>query len=165
MSASNLSTKKDCPDLTTPEGKAEAEAMKARPYRELLGSLLWIHRTGGPSIAYAVHHLCMFANNPSEKHWKQAQHVLKYLKYHADNNDGSKQVMPLGIKYTASKNQDLEGFVDASFADNYGTDDDNRRSTTGWCFMSGGGAISWKAQKQSTVATSTAEAEYIAAWL
>ena len=95
--ASNLSTKKDCPDLTTPEGKAEAEAMKARPYRELLGSLLWIHRTGGPSIAYAVHHLCMFANNPSEKHWKQAQHVLKYLKYHVDNNDGSKQVMPLGI--------------------------------------------------------------------
>ena len=72
--------------------------------------------------------------------------------------------MPLGIKYTASKNQDLEGFVDASFADNYGTDDDNRRSTTGWCFMSGGGAISWKAQKQSTVATSTAEAEYIAAF-
>ena len=69
-----------------------------------------------------------------------------------------------GIKYTASKNQDLEGFVDASFADNYGTDDDNRRSTTGWCFMSGGGAISWKAQKQSTVATSTAEAEYIAAF-
>ena len=164
MNASNLSTKKDCPDLTTPEGKAEAEAMKARPYRELLGSLLWIHRTGGPSIAYAVHHLCMFANNPSEKHWKQAQHVLKYLKYHVDNNDGSKQVMPLGIKYTASKNQDLEGFVDASFADNYGTDDDNRRSTTGWCFMSGGGAISWKAQKQSTVATSTAEAEYIAAF-
>ena len=72
--------------------------------------------------------------------------------------------MPLGIKYTASRDQDLEGFVDASFADNYGTDDDNRRSTTGWCFMSGGGAISWKAQKQSTVATSTAEAEYIAAF-
>ena len=70
MNASNLSTKKDCPDLTTPEGKAEAEATKARPYRELLGSLLWIHRTGGPSIAYAVHHLCMFANNPSEKHWQ-----------------------------------------------------------------------------------------------
>ena len=164
MNASNLSSKKDCPDLDTVEGKAEAEAMKARPYRELLGSLLWIHRTGGPSIAYSVHHLCMFANNPSEKHWKQAQHVLKYLKYHVDNNDASKQVMPLGIKYTASKDQDLEGFVDASFADNYGTDDDNRRSTTGWCFMSGGGAISWKAQKQSTVATSTAEAEYIAAF-
>jgi hypothetical protein len=164
MNASNLSSKKDCPDLDTVEGKAEAEAMKARPYRELLGSLLWIHRTGGPSIAYSVHHLCMFANNPSEKHWKQAQHVLKYLKYHVDNNDASKQVMPLGIKYTASRDQDLEGFVDASFADNYGTDEDNRRSTTGWCFMSGGGAISWKAQKQSTVATSTAEAEYIAAF-
>ena len=37
MNASNLSSKKDCPDLDTVEGKAEAEAMKARPYRELLG--------------------------------------------------------------------------------------------------------------------------------
>ena len=64
----------------------------------------------------------------------------------------------------AAQHHDLEGYVDASFADNYGTDDDNRKSTTGWCFKSGGGTISWKAQKQSTVATSTAEAEYIAAF-
>ena len=162
MIASNLSTKQDCPNLETEEGRAEAERMKAKPYRELLGSLLWIHRTGAPSIAYPVHHLCMFANNPGEKHWRQAQHILKYLKYHVDNNDPSKQVMPLGIKYSSDK--ELEGYVDASFADNYGTDDDNRRSTTGWCFTAGGGAISWKAQKQSTVATSTAEAEYIAAF-
>ena len=102
--------------------------------------------------------------NGGEKHWRaQArQHILKYLKYHVDNNDPSKQAMPLGIKYSSDK--ELEGYVDASFADNYGTDDDNRRSTTGWCFTAGGGVISWKAQKQSTVATSTAEAEYIAAF-
>ena len=162
MIASNLSTKGDCPDLKTEEGRAEAERMKAKPYRELLGSLLWIHRTGAPSIAYPVHHLCMFANNPGEKHWRQAQHILKYLKHHVDNNDPTKQVMPLGIKYSSDK--ELEGYVDASFADNYGTNDDNRKSTTGWCFTAGGGAISWKAQKQSTVATSTAEAEYIAAF-
>ena len=164
MVASNLSSKRDCPDLETDEGKAEAELMKSKPYRELLGSLLWIHRTGAPSIAYSVHHLCMFSNNPSLKHWKQAQHILKYLKYHVDNNDPSKQTMPLGIKFTREQQHDLEGYVDASFADNYGTDDDNRKSTTGWCFKSGGGTISWKAQKQSTVATSTAEAEYIAAF-
>ena len=45
-----------------------------------------------------------------------------------------------------------------------GNQDDNRRSTTGWCFKYGGSVLSWKAQKQSTVATSTAEAEYIAAF-
>ena len=39
---------------------------------------------------------------------------------------------------------------------------DNRRSTTGNVFVMSGGAISWLSQKQSTVALSTAEAEYIA---
>ena len=58
----------------------------------------------------------------------------------------------------------LPSCVDASFADNYGDQHENRRSTTGWCFKSGGSLLSWRAQKQSTVATSTAEAEYMAAF-
>jgi hypothetical protein len=73
-------------------------------------------------------------------------------------------VVPLGLKFHHDENLDLEGYVDASFADNYGTDEGNRRSTTGWCFRTGGPLLSWKAHKQSAVATSTAEAEYIAAY-
>ena len=38
----------------------------------------------------------------------------------------------------------------------------DRKSYTGSCFKYGGGAISWKAKKQRTVALSTAEAEYMA---
>ena len=158
-----LCTKRDCPDPNTEAGRAEIEEMKKKEYRALIGALLWIHRTCVPSIAYSVHHLSTFSNNPGRKHWKQAQGVLKYLKHHVDSNDPHNPPSPIGLRYS-KRNPGLEGYVDASFADNYGDQHDNRRSTTGWCFLSGGAAVSWRARRQSTVATSTAEAEYIAAF-
>jgi hypothetical protein len=48
--------------------------------------------------------------------------------------------------------------VDASWADNR----DDRRSTCGFVFEFGGGPIFWKSGRQSTVAGSTPEAEYVA---
>jgi len=42
-------------------------------------------------------------------------------------------------------------------------DIDSRRSTTGFVFTCNAGAIAWASKRQSTVATSTAEAEYVAA--
>ena len=61
-------------------------------------------------------------------------------------------------------NLEMRGFVDASYADNYGTPKDNRRSTTGFVFMLGGAAISWSSKRQAVVACSTTESEYIAAY-
>jgi ribosomal protein S24E len=65
----------------------------------------------------------------------------------------------LGIQYDRSKGLVLEGCVDADWAN----DTDDRRSQTGYVFLLGGGAISWKSQKQPIVAKSTMEAEYVAA--
>ena len=42
-------------------------------------------------------------------------------------------------------------------------DVDNRRSTIGYCFTLGSGAISWSSKKQPTIALSSTEAEYRAA--
>ena len=53
----------------------------------------------------------------------------------------------------------MRGFTDASFQ----TDRDDFRSQSGFVFCLNGGAVSWKSSKQSTVADSTTEAEYIAA--
>ena len=39
----------------------------------------------------------------------------------------------------------------------------NRKSTTGYCFKFGNGAISWKSKLQECTATSTTEAKYVAA--
>jgi hypothetical protein len=43
-----------------------------------------------------------------------------------------------------------------------GGDLEDRRSTTGFVFMMGGGAISWSSKRQPTIALSTMEAEYMA---
>ena len=40
---------------------------------------------------------------------------------------------------------------------------DNRKSTIGYCFKFGNGAISWKSKLQECTTTSTTEAEYIVA--
>ena len=40
---------------------------------------------------------------------------------------------------------------------------DSRKSTTGYCFKFGNGAISWKSKLQECITTSTTEAEYVAA--
>jgi len=55
--------------------------------------------------------------------------------------------------------ESLQGFVDADWAG----DVDGRRSTSGLAFTLNGGPIAWASKRQSTVATSTSEAEYVAA--
>nr|GEU72923.1 retrovirus-related Pol polyprotein from transposon TNT 1-94 [Tanacetum cinerariifolium] len=45
----------------------------------------------------------------------------------------------------------------------YLTDADDLESQTGYVFVLNGGAVNWKSSKQSIFATSSAEAEYIAA--
>ena len=53
----------------------------------------------------------------------------------------------------------VKGYVDASFD----TDLDDSKSQTGYVYMLNGGAVSWCSCKQSVVAGSTCEAEYMAA--
>ena len=51
------------------------------------------------------------------------------------------------------------GYTDFDFQ----SDIESRKSTSGYVFTLGGGAISWRSVKQSSIADSTMEVEYIAA--
>ena len=55
-------------------------------------------------------------------------------------------------------------YVDSDFLPNYGTSFDNRRSTTGYCSYLAGACVSHCSRRQTTAATSTAHAEYLAAF-
>lgn len=53
------------------------------------------------------------------------------------------------------------GYTDLDFQ----SDKDSQKSTSGYVFVLGGGAISWKSIKQTCVVDSTMKAEYEAVWL
>jgi hypothetical protein len=53
----------------------------------------------------------------------------------------------------------LRGHCDSD----WGSDAATRKSTSGFVFTLAGGAIAWMSKRQSVVAQSTAEAEYVAA--
>ncbi|KAM2779739.1 hypothetical protein COP1_014984 [Malus domestica] len=53
----------------------------------------------------------------------------------------------------------VEAYTDVDFQ----SDVDDRNSNSGYVFTLNGGAVSWKTKKQSVIADSTTEAEYVAA--
>jgi len=127
--------------------RGEGLLPESNRYAELVGSLLSLSITTRPDIAFAVGVLSRFMSCPEEDHMRAAKGVLRCL-------CGTTR---LGVVYSGS--EPLQGFVDADWAG----DIDGRRSTTGFVFTYNGGAIAWASKRQSTMATSTAEAEYVAA--
>ena len=88
-------------------------------------------------------------HNPSKLHLGAAKRVLRYIAGTTEH----------GIWYSKVTNFTLTGFTDSDYACNI----DDRKSTSGFLFNLGFGAISWSSKKQEVVALSTSKAEYIAA--
>lgn len=118
------------------------------PFAELLGMLQWVANGTRPDIQFAVNRLSQFLRRPTDLHWRAAIHVLRYL-----NTTKS-----LRLKLGSDKGNSLHGFSDSDWA----STTEDRRSTTGWIFRYGGGAVSWKSRRQPTVALSSTEGEYMA---
>ena len=131
-----------------PRTDEERKQMEKVPFRELVGGLQYLAFSTRPDICYAVNAVSQYSSNPGKAHWTAAKRVLRYLK-------GTKS-----MKLTYSK-EGNEGFVGYSDAD-WANDPETRRSITGYVYMQSGGSISWSCRKQTTVALSTMEAEYMA---
>ena len=131
-----------------PSDADEIDYMKRKPYRELVGSLLYLSNTTRPDIYFAVGMLSRFMENPGTKHWHAAGHVLRYLRY----------TSTMGITYKSNMPLQITTYSDADFAG----DPDTRKSTSGYVLQFLGGAISWRSKKQTITAQSTVEAETIA---
>jgi hypothetical protein len=131
----------------TPERQAE---MKAHPYRELIGKLLYLAIATRPDIAYVVGVLCRFVENPGMEHWLAAKRVLRYLKGTTNTK----------LVYSRQSTPDL--FTTYSDADLSGNPD-NSRSTGGFAICMGGGATQWGSRLQPHVSLSSTESEYTTA--
>lgn len=124
--------------------RLSSDPVSTGPYAQLIGSLLWLSQCTRPDIAFPVNRLSQFLRDPSDHHWRAAVRVLQYVVT-------TKHLrLRLGGQLTCS------GFSDSDWAE----DRNDRRSTTGYSFRIGSGAISWKSKKQPTVSLSSTEAEY-----
>ena len=122
--------------------------MRQVSYASTVGSLMYAMLCTRPDICYLAGMVNRYQSNLGPKHWQVVKHILKYLwrtrdymlVYHSED------LIPIG--YTDS---DFQSYLDF------------RKSTSGCVFTLRGGAISWRSVKQSCIADSTMETEYIAA--
>jgi hypothetical protein len=124
---------------------------RSNSFAKLLGELQFLANSTRPDIAFAVNRLASYTANPSLQHFAALKCILRYLAGTVD----------LGTTYSKmSKNitdNSFYGFADAAYANH-----DDHKSTSGYVFLASGGAITWKSKKQTTIALSSTEAEYVA---
>ncbi|GKB83465.1 putative ribonuclease H-like domain-containing protein [Tanacetum coccineum] len=126
----------------------EASDVDVHLYRSMIGSLMYL-TASRPDIMFAVCACSRFQVTPKTSHLSAVKRIFRYLK-------GKPK---LGLWYPRVSSFDLEAYSDSDYA---GANLD-RKSTTGGCQFLGRRLISWQCKKQTIVATSTTEAEYVAA--
>lgn len=114
----------------------------------MVGSLRYLTATR-PDLIFSVNLVSRYMENPTEQHLLAVKRILRYVQ----GTSG------LGIQYVRGGEQKLIGYADSDYAG----DVNDRKSTSGYIFMFGGGAVSWESKKQAIVTLSTTEAEFVAA--
>jgi hypothetical protein len=117
-------------------------------FRAIIGSLMYL-TASRPDIMFAVCLCARFQSKPKESHMKGVRRILRYLKHRPT----------LGLWYPSEGTFDLISYTDSD----YGGCTLDRKSTSGGCQFLGNRLVSWQCKKQTSVAQSTCEAEYMAA--
>ncbi|GJY13206.1 retrovirus-related pol polyprotein from transposon TNT 1-94 [Tanacetum coccineum] len=117
-------------------------------FRGMIGSLMYL-TTSRPDIQFSTCLCARYQANPKESHFVVVKRIFRYLK----------EIPYLGFWYPKGLGFDLKAYSDSNYA---GCNLD-RKSTSGGCQILGRKLVCWSAKKQSLVAMSSAEAEYVAA--
>ncbi|GJZ14427.1 putative ribonuclease H-like domain-containing protein [Tanacetum coccineum] len=117
-------------------------------YRSMIGSLMYL-TASRPDIMFAICACARFQVTLKASHLHAVKRIFRYLKHQPR----------LELWYPRDSLFELEAFSDSDYA---GASLD-RKSTTGGCQFLGRRLISWQCKKQSIMANSTTEAEYVAA--
>lgn len=109
-----LSAKKKDEDL------ARDKDLSKLPFKEAVGSLLYLSQISRPDIAFAVNQVSSFCANPSLEHWNTVKRIFRYLK----------GTLEYKLKYTKDSNSEITGYNDADWANSM-----DRKSHTGSVFI------------------------------
>ncbi|GJS71011.1 retrovirus-related pol polyprotein from transposon TNT 1-94 [Tanacetum coccineum] len=117
-------------------------------FRGMIGSLMYL-TASRPDIQFSTCLCARYQANPKESYLVVVKRIFKYLK----------GTPSLGLWYPKGSGFDLKAYSDSDYA----RCNLDRKSTSGGCQILGGKLVCWSAKKQSFVAMSSAEAEYVAA--
>ncbi|KAF3650418.1 putative phosphoserine aminotransferase, chloroplastic-like [Capsicum annuum] len=126
--------------------KNEGESDLQLEYARVLRCLMYIMNCTRSDIACTISKLSRYTSNPNKTHWMAMKRVLGYLKYNQN----------YALHYNKYPTV-LEGYSDA----NWITGSNEVKSTSGYVYTIDGGAVSWKSSKQTCIARSTMESEFI----
>jgi hypothetical protein len=130
--------------------KLSSPAIDAKVYQRALGSLIYSMLVTQLDLIYTVTVLGRHATNPGPDHQHALERVFHYL-WATSNHQ-------LVLGHGTTSIPTLLGYANFNWASNV----NDHKSTSGYIFTLGSGAISWSSKKQPTVALSSTEAEYIA---
>jgi hypothetical protein len=124
------------------------KSVDQKAYRSMIGSLLYLCASR-PDIMLSICMCARFQSDPRECHLVAVKRILRYL-----------VATPyFGIWYPKGSTFDLIGYSDSDYAGCKVV----RKSTSGTCQFLGRSLVSWSSKKQTFIALSTAEVEYVAA--
>lgn len=122
--------------------------LTTKPFRELIGSLMYLMLGTRPDICFSVNFFSRFQDKATDEIWGYLKRVLRYLR-------GNTNVC---LIYHRNQSKELCCYVDAD----WGNDTIDRKSITGFVFKLYNNTVMWCTRKQKCVSLSTTEAELIA---
>ncbi|CAI7865483.1 unnamed protein product [Closterium sp. NIES-54] len=117
------------------------------PYPGHVGCLMYLMTCTRPDLAYPLRVLSRFVGPGRHRlvHWTATVRVAKYLA----------TTSGMGLVLGGTRPVELTGLYYSSYAD----DVETQRSTQGYCFSLGAGAMLWRSTWSTSVASSSAKAE------
>jgi hypothetical protein len=129
--------------------RLEAPEVNIHDYQSRIGSVMYAMLGTCPDIAYAVGALSQYSVNPGKDHLIAINRVFRYLNYSQNYK----------LVYNGkTRDNDFTGYSDSDWAG----DPRDHRSISGFVFKIAGAAVSWSSKKQSSMALSSMEGEYMA---
>ena len=146
----------DCKPVATPSttsvkliaAKSDDKEVPQFPYREAVGSLMYLMCMTRPDTAEAVGAVARHVSNPTQQHFMAVKRIFRYLR-------GTSK---FGLTFGPSSDHELAVYSDSDWAG----DPNNRRSTSGMVAMLTGDVVAFSSRQQRCVTLSSSEAEYVA---
>ena len=127
----------------------DEKPINVQEYQKMIGCLTYVSTATRPDLASAVGILARYMSRPGMEHFKGVKRVLRYIKGTINH----------GLVFKANEEkQMIIGYSDAD----WGNDLDTRRSISGYVFQVKGSTVSWYSKRQTCIARSSTEAEYVA---